>query len=85
MVCSFNTPAYARSANCTKEIQYADQLNKKIVLINVNNAMDYTATESMARVAARHENKVVLIEPGVEGENEEKFQSGLEELVQVFC
>jgi hypothetical protein len=81
VVCSFNTPAYARSVNCTKEIQYANQLNKKIVLININNAMNYAITECMVKVAAKHDNKVVLMEPS--GDNEIEFKAGLDVLVQV--
>jgi len=94
VVCSFATPAYARSPNCNKEINYAFQLKKRIVLVNVGGAMDYNANGAlMSKVAGAVDDKykVVLSQPssgeggGVveERDDDKSFSTTLEGLYEV--
>jgi hypothetical protein len=81
VVCSFNTTPYARSPNCTKEIQYAHQQNKRIVLININGEMDYSSFEHLSKIAEKHPDKVTLMQPN--DDDSSGFDGGLPRLAEV--
>jgi hypothetical protein len=92
VVCSFATPAYARSPNCNKEMNYAFQLKKRIVLVNVDGAMNYTANGPlMSKVAGAVDDKYkpVLSQPsgevsgGVVKDDDMSFSTTLEGLYEV--
>jgi hypothetical protein len=81
VVFSFTTPAYARSPNCNKEINYAFQLKKRIVLVNVDGAMDYQANGPLMRkIAASIDENSKVVLPLPSAEENALFLKALEDL-----
>jgi hypothetical protein len=79
LICSFHTPAYAKSVNCTKELNYAHQLKRAIVPVNIDGAMEYAGTwlENIVK-----DKEVFLLMDPDKDNHEDQFTAGLSVLAR---
>ena len=85
IVCSFNTPSYIASVNCSKELIYADNTNCLIVPININESIvSYhnngdSSSKWLGDIIKRRDLQPLVL---MDQSYEEEFAAGLEALYE---